>query len=243
MFKFNLQRFALTLPDAPSTSTATVGKDYLLYICTGSSYTDPTWTLIGGQRGASTSMSADEIDVSDKTTGGWKSTLPGLRSWSIDLDGLMLLNDDGVEAMEYAFLNGKTVFVKLEYPNGRYKTGWAAITDWSNETPHDGEASLSGTLSGNGALSELLGYDVSPDTATMSIASPANKTFTFTPSTGVVASIKQGSTTVDSANYTASTGSLIINGTYLATLSAGEYTFTLTFSDESTNTITITITA
>lgn len=154
MLKFDLQRFAVTLPDNPSTSSATVGKDYLLYVNTGTA-TEPVWTLIGGQRGSSLSRSADSIDTSHKTSGGWKSSLAGLRGWSIDLDGLVLLNDTGIEALETAFNAGKQVNVKFEYPDGKYRSGWAAITDLSIETPHDGEASLSGTLEGNGALSDL----------------------------------------------------------------------------------------
>ena len=155
MLKFDLQRFAATLPDNPSTSSATVGKDYLLYVNTGTAEV-PVWTLIGGQRGSSLSRSADSIDTSHKTSGGWKSSLAGLRGWSIDLDGLVLLQDSGLEALETAFNAGKEVNVKFEYPNKKYRTGWAAITDLSIETPHDGEASLSGTLEGNGPLSDLI---------------------------------------------------------------------------------------
>ncbi len=145
---------AVTLPENPSQSSATVGKDYLLYVNTGTVAT-PVWTLIGGQRGSSLGRTADSIDLSHKTSGGWKSAGAGLRGWSIDLDGLVLLNDTGLEALETAFENGKNIHLKFEYPDGKYRTGWAAVTDLSIETPHDGEASLSGTLEGNGALSAL----------------------------------------------------------------------------------------
>lgn len=145
---------AVTLPVNPSTSSATVGKDYLLSINTGTAEV-PVWTLVGGQRGSSLSRTADSIDVSHKTSGGWKSTLAGMRGWSIDLDGLVLLTDTGLEALELAFSTSKEVHVKFQYPDLKYRTGWASVTNLSIETPHDGEASLSGTLEGNGALSEL----------------------------------------------------------------------------------------
>ncbi len=145
---------AVTLPENPSVSSATVGKDYLLSINTGTVET-PVWTLIGGQRGSSLSRSADSIDTSHKTSGGWKSSKAGLRGWSIDLDGLVMINDDGVDALETAFSTGIEVHLKFEYPNKQYRSGWASITDLSIETPHDGEASLSGTLEGNGPLSDL----------------------------------------------------------------------------------------
>ena len=143
-----------TLPTNPSPSNASVGKDFLLSINTGT-IEIPTWTLIGGQRNSSLGRQADEIDVSHKTSGGWKSTKAGLRSWSIDLDGLVLLADAGVQALEQAFNEGKEVHLKFEYPDYSYRTGWAAITELSIDTPHDGEASIKGTLNGNGPLSDL----------------------------------------------------------------------------------------
>lgn len=145
----------VTLPVNPSVSSATVGKDWLLYVNTGT-VAAPVWTLIGGQRGSSLSRTADEIDVSHKTSGGWKSSKAGLRGWSIDLDGLVLLTDAGLEALEVAFSTGAEINVKFEYPDKKFRTGWGSITDLSIETPHDGEASLSGTITGNGALSDLM---------------------------------------------------------------------------------------
>ena len=145
---------SVTLPDNPSPSAACVGKDFLLYINTGTVAT-PNWTLVGGQRNSSLNRSADSIDISHKTSGGWKSTRAGLRSWGIDLDGLVLLQDAGLEALETAFNEGKEVHVKIKYPDGKYREGWAVITELSIDTPHDGEASISGTLEGTGPLSDL----------------------------------------------------------------------------------------
>ena len=141
----------LTLPLNPSVSSASVGKDFLLKINTGTVET-PTWTLIGGQRSASLSRSADEIDVSNKTNDGWKATKAGLRSWSIDLDGLVLLSDTGLAALEQAFMEGAEINVQLAYPDATTQMGWGSLTDFSMETPHDGEATIKGTISGNGAL-------------------------------------------------------------------------------------------
>lgn len=242
--KFDLQLFAVKdLPDSPTTSTATVGKDYLLFVATGASIASPDWVLIGGQRGLSLSRQADEIDVSSKTSGGWKDTLAGLKSWSIDLDGLLLLNDDGVDTLEYAFIAGKKVFLKMQYPNKRYRTGWCSITDFSNEAPHDGEASLKGTLSGSGPLSDLQGYGTLPITASVSKSSPADKTFGFTPNTGLVTGITLAGVALTETDFIAAAGTLVIESTYLATLAIADQLFTLTFSDGSTETLTITITA
>lgn len=137
-----------------ATSTATAGKDYLIYLNTGTTEAAPTWTLLGGQRSGDLNRKADEIDASHKTSGGWKSTLPGLRSWSIDLETVYLAGDTGAKFLEAAFLAGKQVHVKFEYPDKSFVTGWGSITECSLSTPHDDVATLKGTISGDGPLSE-----------------------------------------------------------------------------------------
>ena len=137
-----------------ATSTATAGKDYLIYLNTGTTEAAPTWTLLGGQRSGDLNREADEIDASHKTSGGWKSTLPGLRSWSIDLETVYLAGDTGAKFLEAAFLAGKQVHVKFEYPDKSFVTGWGSITECSLSTPHDDVATLKGTISGDGPLSK-----------------------------------------------------------------------------------------
>lgn len=137
-----------------ATSTATAGKDYLIYLNTGTTEAAPTWTLLGGQRSGDLNREADEIDASHKTSGGWKSTLPGLRSWSIDLETVYLAGDTGAKFLEASFLAGKQVHVKFEYPDKSFVTGWGSITECSLSTPHDDVATLKGTISGDGPLSE-----------------------------------------------------------------------------------------
>ena len=152
---------AENLPKNPNISTATVGKDYLLMVNKGT-YAVPAWTVVGGQRNSKLTEKADSIDVSDKSSGGWSSKLAGLKSWSIDLSGLVMLNDEGVDVLEVAFRAGMTVDVKLQYPDKSYQRGWAAITEFSKDVPHDGAATLSGTLEGNGPISEVTKDSVSP---------------------------------------------------------------------------------
>ncbi len=233
---------AVTLPTNPSQSSATVGKDYLLFVNTGT-VAVPVWTLIGGQRGSSLGRTAEEIDVSHKTSGGWTSIKAGLRSWSIDLDGLMLLRDDGVAALEHAFMNGLEVNIKLQYPDGTAQVGWGSVTDFSMETPHDGEASLSGTISGNGPLSERT-PSISPVSATVSLAATTNVVITVTPTTTTISGVKDnGASLTVSTDYTYSSGTLTIMGDYLETIAIGTHTFAATTGDNTTLTILITVTA
>ena len=216
MLKFDLQRFGATLPDNPSASTATVGKDYLLYVNSGAAYV-PVWTLVGGQRGASLGLTADEIDTSSKTNAGWKSALPGPRAWNIDLDGLMLLQDAGIEVLRKAFVQGKQVNIKFRYPDDSYQVGWATLTDFSGDTPHDGEATLKGTLSGNGPLSNI--------SKTFSIASGTDLSFDFEAKAKAV-SVTLAGTAIEAASYDATEyGQITLKSEYLKDLTPGEYLF------------------
>lgn len=138
------------------TSLATVGKNYFIYVNVGTDEDkNAQWVKIGGQRGGSLSRKADTIDASHKDSGGWKTTLQGLKEWSIELDTLVMVNDEGLEVLNQAFLDSQLVHLKFEYPDKAYVTGWASITEMSIDAPHDDVATYKGTLSGVGPLSEV----------------------------------------------------------------------------------------
>ena len=201
---------AITLPVNPSTSSAEVGKDFLLYVNAGT-VAVPVWTLVGGQRNSSLGRTAEEIDVSHKGSNGWGSKKSGLRSWSIDLDALVVLSDTGMAILEYAFQNGKELNIRLKYPDGTVQEGWGSLTDFSLDTPHDGEASISGTISGNGALTDR-SPSVSPLAATVSKAAAADKVFTVSPTAATVSGVTDdGAAVTITSGYIYSAGTLTIN--------------------------------
>ncbi len=101
------------------------------------------------------SRKADSIDASHKDSGGWKVTLQGLKEWSIELDTIVMVNDEAMEALNKAFLADQAVNLKFEYPDKSFVTGWASITEMSIDAPHDDVATYKGTLNGIGPLSEL----------------------------------------------------------------------------------------
>lgn len=241
MFEFNLQQFALNLPVNPSTNSATVGKNFLLYINIGSA-TIPVWSLIGGQRNSKLGRTASSVDTSNKATGGWGSKLPGIRSWNIDLDGLVLLANDGVDALEAAYDAGITVNLKFEYPNQKYRTGWAAITDMSIDTAHDGAATLTCKLEGDGKLSSILGNDITPIAAVMSKGDVKDLVFNISPAAQTVKEIKCDETTVLAANYSYTNAILTIKGTYLSTLTNGVHVFDITPTTDNSLTVRVQIT-
>lgn len=235
---FDLQMCAVTLPDEPTGAEGTVGKDYLLYIAAIiSPATTESWALIGGQKSATIDESSDDIDVTTKTTGGCKASLPGLTSWSVDFDALALLpgSDNGVTALKIAKAQRKLIKVKIRYPDNSYRVGWCSSSSYSIETPSDGAATLKGKLNGNGPLSN--------ESVFVSNASATDQIFYFDKKSLAV-SVKLDGTPVDSANYVATTeGQITLKGTYLAGLAAGEHLFYVYLSTGGYALVALTITS
>lgn len=129
------------------------GKEVLLYINYGESATEaaPVWTLIGGQTTADFSMSADDIDASNKASGGWGETYAGIKSTELSLEGIICNGDEGLAALKDAFINGEAVDVCRYAEDGTADRNWYNITEFSDETPHDDMATFSVTLNGIGA--------------------------------------------------------------------------------------------
>lgn len=144
------------LPSNPDTSIAEAGKDTLLYVADGTD-TDgkETYVLVGGQRNAPLKRQADTLDASHKTSGGWGASLAGKKSWSISYSGLQVLNDKGLEILDYAYTNSKQIKVKIMYRDKTYRTGWASVTEFDDDNAHDAVATVSVTLSGVGAISDI----------------------------------------------------------------------------------------
>ena len=49
-----------------------------------------------------------------------------------------MTNDEGMKALEDAFLKDQLVNLKFEYADKSYVTGWASITEMSVSAPHAG---------------------------------------------------------------------------------------------------------
>lgn len=142
------------LPVNPDTQVATPGKATLLYVDIGTTGTE-SWKLVGGQRNSPLNETADSIDASHKASGGWKVTIAGLKGWTSEYDGLVILDDEGLQAIHYCFRESKQVHVKLAYEDCRYRTGWAFVTAYNEDNSHTGVQTLKVTLTGVGAISDI----------------------------------------------------------------------------------------
>ena len=129
-----------------------VGKNVLVYINFGEGATEaaPVWTLIGGQRSASLSMTADDIDASNKASSGWGETYAGTRSTELSMDGIINKQDEGYAALKDAFVKGEAVDLCRYATDGTADRNWYNITELSDETPHDDMATFNLTAGGAG---------------------------------------------------------------------------------------------
>jgi len=162
------------------------GVDFLLKVNIGTA-DSPIWVTIGGQRGATLSMTAAVIDASNKMSGAWTTSVPGLMSWSIDADAVMLTDaaglsvDEGRSKLLACFSSRELVHVRYVRKDGSKFQGYAAITDLSEEAPHDGVATYKIKLEGSGAPEEVNGTkQVEMATVAGTVTTAGNATFTIT---------------------------------------------------------------
>lgn len=101
------------------------------------------------------------LDTLETTALGddWKNYITGLKEWSASSEGdyEVPLDGQGQAALQYAYLNGTTVTLKLFVDDKNYYMGEAYINSLSIEDPVDDVVSISIECTGTGALSFELG--------------------------------------------------------------------------------------
>lgn len=138
------------LPKNPNQQVANAGKDTILYIESNNDF-----VLVGGQRNSPLSLGSDNLDGFHKTSGSWGASIPGIKNWSINYEGLQILSDEGLQILEYAFRNDQEIHVKLVYKNKAYREGWAYVTSFEDNNAHTDIHTVSVTLTGIGPISDF----------------------------------------------------------------------------------------
>ena len=110
-------------------------------------------TLIGGQQNCSINRETETSDVTTKDSGVWSEAEAIGLSWSVDLDGLVVVGDAGLKALETAWENLQQVDVKYGTASN-YKSGRAIITSLSSNSASKEKTTYSVSLQGVGALSK-----------------------------------------------------------------------------------------
>lgn len=87
---------------------AELGNTRRVYIVTG---TGSSYTVLKGEQSNSVNRSSESIDISDKDTGAWGSTMPGKKSLTLDVTVYADNTDAQQKAMLNAFYKDQTVKV------------------------------------------------------------------------------------------------------------------------------------
>lgn len=110
-------------------------------------------TLIGGQTGASINYESETAETTTKDSGDWsEAEVTGL-SWSVDLDGMVVVGDQGLAALRTAWKTKAKVQVKVGTPT-EYESGEAIIASYSKNAPAKEKSTYSVSLQGVGPLTE-----------------------------------------------------------------------------------------
>ncbi len=109
-------------------------------------------TVIGGQSGATLNRETNLIEVTSKDDGQWASSVPGVRSWSIEAEGFVVVDDKALDALETICLTNGQVTVDVAFPPGKPSAGTALIESLPLERPADDAVSFSLSLTGTGPL-------------------------------------------------------------------------------------------
>lgn len=162
----NLQLFGTKEGYCPATSAsakAMAGKNILLAIWNA----EGTKLLaVSGQQGLTINRSSDTIEVTTKDIGGgWKEKINGVKDWSIDNDGLYIMDDESHRLLSNAFDKDELVCLKVIDAKKKKSLfgGLAIITDYPIEAPYDDAVTYSLTLEGTGPLVDFVANEDADD--------------------------------------------------------------------------------
>ena len=108
---------------------------------------------VGGQQNAQLSRQAKMIDITNKINGEWSENLAGTKSWSVICQGLYLIDDEAMNALEDAFMKNHTVEVSFTLGNCYYR-GDAFIIDFPVSSVFNKEFKYTLQLLGTGPLNK-----------------------------------------------------------------------------------------
>ena len=106
---------------------------------------------VAGQLNATLNRSMTPINITNKINGNWEENLGGLHSWKIRCDGLYVINAEGLQALEDAFMNNEEIDVSIAF-NGKNYFGQALITDYPVSAQYNAQFKYDVSLLGTGEL-------------------------------------------------------------------------------------------
>lgn len=108
---------------------------------------------VGKAQNVDLDSSAGEIDVTTRSSNGWKEFIQGLKEWTVAIDQLWIPTDVGLDALRDRFFDGVALAVVLTDPDGNGFSGDAIVVGMRKGEPLDGACVLPFNLRGTGVLS------------------------------------------------------------------------------------------
>lgn len=118
-----------------------------------------TFTTIGKMTSASLSVSVETRDTTNKDSGAWNESLVGMKSWTLSGEGLVVYSNTGKATPDdvYTYLNDRTeIYIEFgsETADEIYYSGQGFITEFTNDSGFEDNATFSFSVQGNGALTQ-----------------------------------------------------------------------------------------
>ena len=111
-------------------------------------------TPIAHSTSATINIEQDLPDATTKDSGGWADHINGLKSWSVDFDGLVDYSASyGAEELFDNLKNKNNVTLRWSTGSGSYWEGTASLASLSMTADKESPLSYSGTFTGKGTLS------------------------------------------------------------------------------------------
>lgn len=126
------------------------GIDVKIKVNTGTDQS-PVWTVVAGQQGAKLKDQVETIEITSKDSGNYKEFEYGFGEWQIECEGLVVVNDDGFEALRDAMRNHTKVKVEWYEAGGKTYEGMALVTEIPLEAAFDEMLKYQVHLKGTGA--------------------------------------------------------------------------------------------
>lgn len=110
--------------------------------------------VIGGQQGASLSRRSAVIDITNKINSEWSESLAGTKSWSINCNGLYVVNSQSLDQLEDAFFNNTPIEVSFSIGDKKY-IGTGLVVDFPVSSVFNAEFKYSIKILGTGELKNV----------------------------------------------------------------------------------------
>lgn len=129
----------------------------------GTAGTWSDYTPIAGQQNATFNRASDNFSYNVKGD-SWTYNEATYRNWSIDCDGLYVIDDTVFDALQDDFLAGNDIVVAISFEleegdtpvsGDTFYYGTGIISDFSVECPQDNMVSYSISILGKGELTEV----------------------------------------------------------------------------------------